>query len=91
MILDVLVELFASYSLRLQLLLAYCIVISLYLRYVAQHTSPGGITRAALSAPIVLANLAAPALFSRNTEICTVLSICFIISWLANFKVLNDP
>ena len=87
MILAVLVRYLASYSLRLQLLVASCVVISLYLKYVAQHTSPGSVTRTALSIPVVLANLAAPALFSRNTEICTVLAICFIISWLANFKV----
>ena len=87
MIVDTLVTYLASYSVRIQLFFAYCIFISLYLKYVAKVTLPGSLARAALSAPIVLANLAAPALFSRDTEICTALSVCFLLSWLGNFKV----
>ena len=87
MIVDTLVTYVASYSLRIQIFFAYCIFTSLYLRYVAKVTLPGSLARAALSAPIVLANLAAPALFSRDTEICTALAVCFLLPWLGNFKV----
>ena len=91
MVLDVLVTYLASYLLRIQIFLAYCVFISLYLRRVAKNTAPGSLARAALSAPIVLSNFAVPALFSRETEICTALAVCFLLSWLGNFKVRGTP
>ena len=87
MILDTLVTYLASYLLRIQIFFAYCVFISLYIRHVARSTAPGSVARAALSAPVVLSNLAVPALFSRDTEICTALAVCFLLSWLGNFKV----
>lgn len=87
MVLDFLVTCLASYLLRIQIIVAYCVFISVYLRHVAKTTDPGSVARAALSAPIVLSNFAVPALFSRNTEICTALAVCFLLSWLGNFKV----
>ena len=87
MILDIFVTYLASYLLRLQILLAYHVVISLYLKCVAKQTLPGSSVRAVLIAPIILSNLAAPALFSREKEICTALSVCLLLSWLGNFKV----
>ncbi|CAL5220832.1 g2914 [Coccomyxa viridis] len=86
---DILVTYLASYLLRIQTFLAYCVFISLYLRRVANTTAPGSVARVAFSAPIVLSNFAAPALFSRDTEICTALAVCFLLSWLGNFKVIG--
>lgn len=48
---------------------------------------PPGWRRAVLLPPIVMVNVVLPLLFNDADELLTRLSVAFLISWLASFKV----
>lgn len=80
-------SLFLSFNTRLEILLFYCILGGSYLYYVASFIKPGTIQRMLASGPILLGNIFVPFIFDPVHEVCTAMSVVFLLTWLGTFKV----
>ena len=80
-----------SYTTRCGILITYCILTGWLLHRVAKRTTAGSLVRTLTCIPVILGNLLAPLLFSPVDDLLTYCLVCFVVLWLASFKVRCSP
>ena len=78
------------YLTRCGIVLTYCTLTGWLLHRVAKRTAAGSLERTLTCIPVILGNLLAPSLFSPVDDLLTYCLLCFVVLWLASFKVRCD-
>ena len=72
------------------MLLVYCTLTGWLLHRVAKRTAAGSLERTLTCIPVLLGNLLVPLLFSPVDDLLLYCLLCFVVLWLASFKVRRD-
>ena len=75
---------------RWGMLVAYCSLTGWLLHRCAKRTRAGSLVRTLTCVPVLLGNLVVPLLFSPVDDLLTFCLLCFVVLWLASFKVRCD-